>query len=75
MVKYNMARVTIKFSSQFRQQLSEKLMELGNIIAGALIFTPFLSKNGFSIIIFVLGITLTTLCYCFSYFISDFIKH
>jgi hypothetical protein len=70
-----MIGVTVKFSPEFRKRLSEKLMELGNIIAGALIFTPFLSKNSFSIIIYVLGITLTTLCYCFSYFISDFIKH
>lgn len=74
MVKYNMIGVKVTFSHEFRHQLSEKLMDLGNVIAGALIFTPFLSEKTFSIIIFFLGFILTTICYCFSYFISDFIK-
>lgn len=37
------------FSREFRAQFSEKLMDLGNIVAGALVFGPFLSKQDFSL--------------------------
>ena len=58
------------FSNKFRTQLSEKIMELGNLIAVALIFGQFLSGKSFSLPVFLSGILLTLTCYIIAYIIS-----
>lgn len=65
-----MNRIHIKFSHEFRQRLSEKLMDLGNIVAGALVFAPFLSDNNFSSNLFLIGIMVTFIFYIVSYIVS-----
>ena len=46
-------------------------MDLGNIIATALIFSQFLSEKQFSLRLFTLGLILTTISYVISYIISE----
>lgn len=60
----------LKISTQFRKQLSEKLMDLGNLIAAALVFGQFISNKEFSIILLVIGIIGMSLCYLASFLIS-----
>jgi hypothetical protein len=55
----------------FRSLFAEKLMELGNIIAAAFVFSQFLSEKEFSTQLFTLGLILTTIMYIISYKISD----
>ena len=54
---------------KFRNQFSEKMMELGNIVAGSLIFGQFLYNKEFSLLIFTLGLILTIIYYIISYLI------
>ena len=58
------------FSGVFRNRLSEKLMELGNIIGGVMVFGQFLPSSIFSVSIFIAGFILMLVCYIGSYFIS-----
>lgn len=60
----------IEFKQNFRNRLSEKLMELGNLILVTLVFGQFLSGKGFSLQAFITGIILTFTCYVISYFVS-----
>ncbi len=60
-----------KSKKLFRSQFSDKLMDLGNIIAAAFIFSQFLSEKRFSFYLFTLGLILTTISYIISYKISD----
>ena len=63
------ARVKIK--QEFRSKFSEKLMDLGNLVAAALVFGQFISGNEFLWITFASGMLLATLCYTISYLISS----
>lgn len=60
----------MKFKQNFRNRLSEKFMELGNLILITLVFGQFLSGKGFSLQAFITGMTLSTACYITSYFVS-----
>ena len=55
----------------FRSLFTEKLMDLGNIIATALIFSQFLSEKQFSIKLFTLGLIMAIISYVISYIISE----
>ena len=46
-------------------------MELGNIIAAAFIFSPFLSDKQFSLRLFTLGLIMAIISYIISYVISE----
>jgi len=59
-----------KISPQFRSNLSEKLMDLGNLIAVSLIFGQFVNGKEFSIRLFLFGLVLTVFCYIISFEIS-----
>lgn len=59
-----------KITPQFRARFSEKLMELGNLIAIALVFGQFISGRGFDWQVFLAGLILAFLCYIASYMIS-----
>ena len=64
-----MARIKIK--PEFRLQLSEKLMDLGNLVAAALVFGQFISGKEFSIMLFSIGIILMSACYIISYIVNS----
>lgn len=59
-----------KVISQFSVLLSEKLMDLGNLIALALVFGQFISNKGFDWQVFLAGLVLVFLCYIASYVLS-----
>ncbi len=59
-----------KVNPQFRIQLSEKLMDLGNLAIAALIFGQLVGGKEFSIPILILGVSLATACYFISYIVS-----
>lgn len=65
----NVAR--LKFRSNFRSLLSEKLMELGNLTIGALALGQFVTGKEFSFAVFISGIIFGVICYLISYFISS----
>lgn len=56
-----------KVSPQFRTKLSEKLMDLGNLVAVSLAIGQFISGQTFSMALFVSGIGVLLLCYLVSY--------
>lgn len=58
------------FSKEFRSRFSEKLMELGNIVAGVMVFGQFLPNTQFSRFIFISGVILMVVCYVISFFVS-----
>lgn len=60
-----------KVSREFRIRLSEKLMDLGNLVAAALVVGQFVSKKEFSINQFIIGLFVMILCYVISYTISS----
>ncbi len=60
-----------KISIEFRVRLSEKLMDLGNLVAAALVFGQFVSGKEFSPTIGIIGIIVTALCYIVSYFVVN----
>ncbi len=60
-----------KLKKVFRSQFSEKLMDLGNIIAAAFVFSQFLSNKQFSIRLFTLGLIMTIISYITSYIVSE----
>ncbi len=57
-------------SNEFRSHLSEKLMDLGNISAGAMVIGQFVSANKFSISAFMGGLFLAFTCYTISYLVN-----
>ena len=59
-----------KISAKFRQSFSEKIMELGNLVATALVFGQFISSREFSLEAFILGMIFTGATYFISYEIS-----
>lgn len=59
-----------KVSLTFRKLLSEKLLDLGNLIAGAFVLGQFVNGKDFLLIVFFSGIILTVLCYTISYSLS-----
>ena len=61
----------IKIKIGFRLQLSEKLMDLGNLVAAALVFGQFISGKEFSIMLFSIGIILMSACYIVSYIVNS----
>ncbi|MDP1722086.1 MAG: hypothetical protein Q8L37_02655 [Candidatus Gottesmanbacteria bacterium] len=61
----------MKAHQQYRLQFSEKLMDLGNLTAGALIFGQFLSGKEFSLSLFLVGIGLMVSCYTISFLIIN----
>lgn len=60
----------LKISPKFRGQLSEKLMDLGNLGLGALALGQFVTDRQFSPVLFLGGVTLFFTCYLVSYLIS-----
>ena len=61
----------VRFSAKYRARLSEKLMELGNIAGGALVFGQFLSKERFSFATLIGGVIVVVIFYFVSYIISS----
>ncbi len=59
-----------KSRSLFRSLFAEKLMDLGNIIAAAFVFSQFLTEKKFSFYLFTLGFILTIISYIASYIVS-----
>lgn len=59
-----------KVSKAFRSRLSEKLMELGNLIAISMIVGQFVSQKEILVSALIVGFILTILCYTLSYLIS-----
>lgn len=64
-----MARIRVK--KEFRARFSEKLLDLGNIAAGAMIFGQFISGNELSVKLIIVGFVLTIVSYIISYIISE----
>ncbi len=64
-----MARLRV--TPEFRSRLSEKLMDLGNVIAAGLVIGQFISGKDFSIALMLLGFILTIGCYIVSFAISQ----
>ena len=60
-----------KISVAFRSRLSEKLMDLGNLIAIALVIGQFVSGQEFSLALFIVGLALMFGCYIMSYVVSS----
>ena len=63
-----MARIKIK--PEFRLQLSEKLIDLGNLVAAALVFGQFISGKAFSVILFISGVIGMIFLYIASYIVN-----
>jgi len=60
----------IRIKPEFRSLLSDKLMDLGNFVAAALVFGQFVSGREFSMVLFGIGISLMVSCYLISYIVS-----
>ena len=60
----------IVFRKQFRSRLSEKLMDLGNLVAIALVFGQFISDKQFSTSLLAVGIAATIIFYIASYIVD-----
>lgn len=60
-----------KVSAQFRSRLSEKLMDLGNLIIIAMTFGQFVSGVEFSLPIFLTGVIISILCYIIAYIVGN----
>ena len=61
----------MRIKPEFRSRFSEKLMDLGNLVAAGLVFGQFISGKEFSWIIFLAGMSLATFCYIFSYLVDS----
>lgn len=59
-----------RVSPQFRARLSDKLMDLGNLVIAGLIIGQFVSGKEFSVNLFATGAIIALLCYLISYIIS-----
>jgi hypothetical protein len=59
----------IKIKPEFRSKFSEKLMDLGNLVAAALVFGQFIAGKEFSMTLFVIGIILMIALYVASYIV------
>ena len=59
------------FRAQFRSRLSEKLMELGNLVLVGLTLGQFVASKSFSTEQFVTGIILAIACYITSYIVGS----
>lgn len=59
-----------KISPQFRARLSEKLMELGNLVIVLLVFGQMVSGKEFSLPVFLVGVFITIFCYTIAYVIG-----
>ncbi len=67
-----MSTDAITFSKAFRARLSEKLMELGNISLGSLVFVPIISEiNHLSVLFASMGLVVALVSYTTSYIISN----
>jgi hypothetical protein len=53
----------IKFTKEFRSHLSEKLMDLGNLVIGGLVLAQFINTQTFSLPLLIAGIAIAALCY------------
>ncbi|OGK22604.1 hypothetical protein A3C98_04230 [Candidatus Roizmanbacteria bacterium RIFCSPHIGHO2_02_FULL_37_15] len=60
-----------KISSKFRDKLSEKLMDLGNLTLATLALGQFVTDKKFSWAVFGWGVIFMLLCYLMSYIISS----
>ena len=60
----------LKFTRQFRIRLSDKIMDLGNLVAAALVISQFVNGKEFSLSVLLLGLVITAICYIISYVIS-----
>jgi hypothetical protein len=63
--------VKVRFSAKFKTQLSEKLMDLGNLALAGLAFGQFISNKPFSLMIFIGGVLFSVSCYMGSYVVSS----
>ncbi|EKD94300.1 MAG: hypothetical protein ACD_26C00132G0001 [uncultured bacterium] len=53
----------------FRLLFAEKLMDLGNIVATAFVFSQFISEKQFSLQLFTLGFIIAIISYVISYLV------
>ncbi|HSX40039.1 MAG TPA: hypothetical protein VLF68_00295 [Candidatus Saccharimonadales bacterium] len=60
----------IKISKNFKQNLSEKLMDLGNLAIAALIFGQLVGGKEFSAFILILGLGVAATCYLISFVVT-----
>jgi len=56
-----------KSKKLFRSLFAEKLMDLGNIVATAFVFSQFISEKQFSLQLFTLGLIIAIISYIISY--------
>jgi hypothetical protein len=54
-------------SNEQRKMFAEKLLDLANLVAGALVFGQFVAGQTFSILTFLLGIILAAIMYYGAY--------
>jgi len=59
------------FSAQYKARLSDKFMDLGNLIIGGLVIGQFISGKEFSSDLFLAGILIAILCYIISYQVGN----
>jgi len=57
----------MKSNKSFRLLFAEKLMDLGNIVATAFVFSQFISEKQFSLKLFTLGLIIAIISYIISY--------
>ena len=55
----------------FRSLFAEKLMDLGNIVATAFVFSQFISEKQFSLQMFTLGLIIAIISYVVSYLVIE----
>ena len=60
-----------KAKQLFRSLFSEKLMDLGNIVATAFVFSQFISEKQFSLRLFAVGLTIAIISYVMSYLVIE----
>lgn len=58
-----------KSKKLFRLLFAEKIMDLGNIVATAFVFSQFISEKQFSLQLFTLGFIITIISYVISYLV------
>ena len=69
--KLNAAKESLEQKVQEKTALlSEKIMDLGNLTIGALVFSQFISQKEFSFPLFIAGIIVALACYTISYLIN-----
>jgi hypothetical protein len=60
----------LKVTREFRSHLSEKLMDLGNLVGAGLIIGQFVNSKEISITLLLIGFVIMGLCYIISFIVS-----